>query len=193
MWKTWVQSLGWEDPLEEGLATRSSVLAWRISMDRGAWWAAVHGHDWRVRHDWSDWARMHTHKTSIKEGLFFWWYWQGTQSRPWSWSPFDGSQHKLQKPSPETSPWIHWGGPGPSSSPQAPPHLALGLGDSGLNCWYRKVCVCFWGRKVACESVFVYICEWCGRNLFYGHLCLGWECVYMRVSPILWWRPSPTS
>ena len=31
MWETWVQSLGWEDPLEKGTATRSSILAWRIS------------------------------------------------------------------------------------------------------------------------------------------------------------------
>ena len=30
IWKTWVQSLGWEDPLEEGMATHSSILAWRI-------------------------------------------------------------------------------------------------------------------------------------------------------------------
>ena len=30
MWETWVQSLGWEDPLEEGMATLSSILAWRI-------------------------------------------------------------------------------------------------------------------------------------------------------------------
>ena len=30
MWETWLQSLGWEDPLEEGMATHSSVLAWRI-------------------------------------------------------------------------------------------------------------------------------------------------------------------
>ena len=29
-WETWVQSLGWEDPLEEGMATHSSILAWRI-------------------------------------------------------------------------------------------------------------------------------------------------------------------
>ena len=35
----WVQFLGWEDPLEEHMATHSSVLAWRIPMDRGAWWA----------------------------------------------------------------------------------------------------------------------------------------------------------
>ena len=33
MWETWVQSLGWEDLLEEGLATLSSILAWRIPMD----------------------------------------------------------------------------------------------------------------------------------------------------------------
>ena len=43
MWETWVRSLGWEDPLEEGMATYSSVLVWRIPMDKGAWQAAVHG------------------------------------------------------------------------------------------------------------------------------------------------------
>jgi len=30
MWETWIQSLVWEDPLEEGMATHSSILAWRI-------------------------------------------------------------------------------------------------------------------------------------------------------------------
>ena len=43
MRETWVQSLGWEDPLEEGMATHSSILAWRIPMDGGAWWATVWG------------------------------------------------------------------------------------------------------------------------------------------------------
>ena len=43
MRETWVQSLGWEDPLEEDMATHSSILAWRIPVDRGAWWATVHG------------------------------------------------------------------------------------------------------------------------------------------------------
>ena len=43
MWENWVRSLGWKDPLEEGMATHSSILAWRIPMDRGAWWARVHG------------------------------------------------------------------------------------------------------------------------------------------------------
>ena len=41
--ETWVPSLGWEDPLEEGMATHSSILAWRIPMDTGAWRAVVHG------------------------------------------------------------------------------------------------------------------------------------------------------
>ena len=36
VWDTWFQSLCWEDPLEEGMATHSSILTWRIFMDRGA-------------------------------------------------------------------------------------------------------------------------------------------------------------
>ena len=43
VWETWVQPLGWENPLQEGMATHSSILAWRIPMDRGAWQAIVHG------------------------------------------------------------------------------------------------------------------------------------------------------
>ena len=43
MWETWVRSLGWEDPLEEGMATHSRILAWRVPMDRGAWRATVPG------------------------------------------------------------------------------------------------------------------------------------------------------
>ena len=43
MQETWVQSLGWEVSLEEDMATHSSIFAWRIPTDRGAWWATVHG------------------------------------------------------------------------------------------------------------------------------------------------------
>ena len=43
MKETWAQFLSWEDPLGEGMATHSSILAWTIPMDRGAWWATVHG------------------------------------------------------------------------------------------------------------------------------------------------------
>ena len=43
MQETWVQVPGWEDTLEESMATHSSLLAWRIPMHRGARWAIVHG------------------------------------------------------------------------------------------------------------------------------------------------------
>ena len=43
VWETWVRSLGWEEPLEEGMATHSNILAWRIPIDRGTWWVTVHG------------------------------------------------------------------------------------------------------------------------------------------------------
>ena len=39
MQKIWVRFLGWEDPLEKEMATHSSILAWRIPVDRGAWQA----------------------------------------------------------------------------------------------------------------------------------------------------------
>jgi len=51
-----VRFLGWEDPLEEGMATHSSILAWRIPMDRGAW-----GLQSIRLHDRSDLACTHTH------------------------------------------------------------------------------------------------------------------------------------
>ena len=43
MQETQVQSQGPEDLLEKGMAIHSSILAWRIPMDGGAWWATVHG------------------------------------------------------------------------------------------------------------------------------------------------------
>ena len=43
MRETWVQSLGQEDPLENEMATHSSIVGLENLMDRGAWWAAVHG------------------------------------------------------------------------------------------------------------------------------------------------------
>ena len=56
MWETWVQSLGWEDPLEEGMATYSIILAQRIPMDRGTWLQSMGsqraGHDWATKQQW---------------------------------------------------------------------------------------------------------------------------------------------
>ena len=43
MQETWIPSLDWEDPLEEGMANHSSILPRRFPMDRGAWQAIVHG------------------------------------------------------------------------------------------------------------------------------------------------------
>ena len=43
MQENWVQSLGWEDSPEEGMATHSSILAWGNPVDIGGLWAAVHG------------------------------------------------------------------------------------------------------------------------------------------------------
>ena len=48
--ETQVPSLGWEDPLEEGMAIHSSILAWKVPMDKEAWLVTVHGLQ-RVRHD----------------------------------------------------------------------------------------------------------------------------------------------
>ena len=58
MQQTWVQSLGQADPLEKGMATHSSILTWKNSMDRGTWGTAVY----RVaksRAQLSNWAHMH--------------------------------------------------------------------------------------------------------------------------------------
>ena len=43
MQETWVQSLGWENALEEGMATPLQYSCLENPMDRGAWWATVHG------------------------------------------------------------------------------------------------------------------------------------------------------
>ena len=51
VWEPWVPSLGWEDPVEEGMATHARILACRIPMGRGAWWAMVHGITLRYTND----------------------------------------------------------------------------------------------------------------------------------------------
>ena len=43
MQETWVRSLGWEESMETGMATHSSIFAWRTPVNRGVWWATVHG------------------------------------------------------------------------------------------------------------------------------------------------------
>ena len=62
--ETQVQSLALEDPLEKGMATHSSILAWRIPIDRGAWWVTVHG----ITKDWTRLSNF-THKELYKKDL----------------------------------------------------------------------------------------------------------------------------
>ena len=50
MWETWIQSLGWEDPLEKGMATHSSILAWEIPWTEEPGQLQSMGSQ-RVRHD----------------------------------------------------------------------------------------------------------------------------------------------
>ena len=66
MQETWVQSLGWEDPPQNGMVTHSSIFAWRIPMDRGAWRATVCG----VAKSWTGLSEqaqhMHLYKHHLK-------------------------------------------------------------------------------------------------------------------------------
>ena len=57
--ETWFWSLGQEDPLEEGMATHSNIFAWRIPVDRGAWWA---NSPWGPKEsDMTQWLSTHAH------------------------------------------------------------------------------------------------------------------------------------
>ena len=60
MWETWVQSLGWEDSLEESMATHSSILAWRNPLDRGVCQAIVHS----VMESWTRLNNLAQHKVT---------------------------------------------------------------------------------------------------------------------------------
>ena len=83
--ETWVPSLGWEDPLEKGMATHSRILAWRIPWtrvwgDSGSWWwtgrpgVLQSVGSQRVRHDWAteltDWY-LWAHRAFSFETYFF--------------------------------------------------------------------------------------------------------------------------
>ena len=119
MQETRVWSLGQEDPLEEGMATHSSLLAWRIPMDRGAWRAAVHG----VAQSWTrlKWLSSSSSRGSWPRGCpvflpwtwlykavmfraetVFWWWWdassQDENPNCWGWT-----QRKKLSPG-----WHHW-------------------------------------------------------------------------------------
>ena len=62
MQETWVRALGWEDALEKATATDFSILAWGILMDRGVWWATVHG----VAKNWTQLYGVAQSRTRLK-------------------------------------------------------------------------------------------------------------------------------
>ena len=70
---TWLWSLSLEDPLEEGMTTHSSILAWRIPWTEepeGLWSIGSQ----RVGHDWSDWAHVYTYSESRKSNYIWLWF-----------------------------------------------------------------------------------------------------------------------
>ena len=77
MWETWVQSLGWEDPLEEGMATHSSILVWRIPWTEEPGGPQSMGSQ-RVRHDW-----VIKHSTHAACGISV--PWPATKPQPRQW------------------------------------------------------------------------------------------------------------
>ena len=106
MQETQVQSLGWEDPLEGGMATHSSTVAWRIPMDRGAWRAAVHGVP-RLGHECSDsastqrrWCSAVTRRAGSQESVTAAVRLPGSETRPSTcWLCFFGKTLHLDVPS----------------------------------------------------------------------------------------------
>ena len=75
--ETQVQSLGREDPLEKGMTTHSSVLAWKNPIDRGAWRATVHGVT-KSRHNWATFTfnlQLVVHELSVRELRRWWMMW----------------------------------------------------------------------------------------------------------------------
>ena len=63
MQETWVQILGQDNPLEKEMTTHSSILTWRIPMDRGAWQATVHG----VAKSWVQLSEEAQHSTACRQ------------------------------------------------------------------------------------------------------------------------------
>ena len=64
MWETWVQLLGWEDSLEKGMATHSSILAWRIppTVQSMGWQRVSHN---RATFTFTYWESWHSETTTV--------------------------------------------------------------------------------------------------------------------------------
>ena len=107
MQETWVQFLGWEDPLEKGIATHSSILAWRMPQTEEPGELQSMGSQ-RVRHDWG--SHTHTHILNLyivkREQLPTPVFWSGEfhglctahgVAKSWTWLTFTYIKHILIK------------------------------------------------------------------------------------------------
>ena len=124
MRETWVLSLGWDDPLEEDMATHSSMLAWRISMDRGAWWATVHEVSESDTTEWLSRAQWQKVQRNQKAS---WWRWKRSEKA--------GLKLNIQKMKITTS--------GPITSWQI---------DGQKNSWGKVTDFIFLGSKITADS-----------------------------------------
>ena len=132
--ETWVGSLGCEDSLEDGMATHSSILEWRIPMDRGGWRATAHGvmesgHNWVTRHS--------THGICSVTLLFNWLYLQ----RPY----FQTESHS------EAPGWHKFGGMLIQPTAVTPAKISLPTGRAGLTCT-SEPSVYSWSTHILAEG-----------------------------------------
>ena len=128
-YETQVQSIGWEDPQEEGMATHSSILAWRIPMNRGAWWAA--DHSITKSQTGLKWLSTHTCTGRLIRGLFM------------RCGEAVVSHTSSDEPKAETARLF------PRPLPSPPPKSA---GEKGSTCSGEEMC----GWEPAWEELFVY-------------------------------------
>ena len=118
MWETWVQSLAWEDPLEKGKATSSSILAWRIPFS--PW-----GHK---ELDTTEWLSLH--RDRVLED----WWWEGIGAKYLTWQLWSSSA-SLEPDESQSQLWVSlvpWGMFGEALSPLARMSLTLAFGAKAL-------------------------------------------------------------
>ena len=187
MRKTWVQSLGWEDPLEEGMATHSSILAWRIPMDRGAWWAIQSMGSQRVRHNW---VTKHTHGKYFR--LWASWSLSRPIREPWNVSA-TVERSQTSSPAWRSSHEEGWGSVPPETSrqgmgfgcPMAVPGKGWGMGgqptDPGLLVQEGR-----WRSLCGPERIF----QGPRTDLATGTVWCGWGRYTIGCCRNSWWMSS---
>ena len=178
MWETWVRSLGWEDPLEEGVAAHSSILAWRIPWTEEPGALQPMGSQ-RVRHNGV--AKHSTRSVFCGPGcVVFWWMFHGSLRRVCQHWALDALVYSHQ--------WCCW--------VQLYPHWCSA-------CW-----ICFWQKWITVSNyhsgficLSLWVSQFCLRYfkaLLLGiytleFLCLLWSIIlqcpfWSPVTFLVWYR-----